>query len=187
MTMTLPKGSIMVWRKGTIVSQTDGVLTVNAPSGGGTLVNWTELTTKIFNADTESYVNEVIVPSEHSRAPLAIDTERVENSKRMANARLRKYVVADKRTWSTSWEGLPYESSKTVDGMAGVDVMQEFYDTTPGSFILTVVRGGAKQAAVGGDMSLLKHYQVMFQEFTPNISKRGYADKGDLSVSVVEV
>lgn len=186
MTLTLPKGSIMVWRKGKIVSQANGVLTVNAPSGGGTLENWTELTTKVFNLDP-AYAHEVIVPSEHSRGPLTKDVERIENSTRMANSRLRKYVKADKHTWSTSWEMLPYDAAKTVDGMAGITLIEEFYETTPGSFILTIVNGDSRQAAMTGDMSALRHYEVMFSDFSSTISKRGYADKGDLNVSVVEV
>src|SRR5688500_11078845 len=54
--------------------------------------------------------------TEHNRQPLAVSYEDVGGSGRMADATLRKFIIARKRTWSTSWGDLPSIADKTVDG-----------------------------------------------------------------------
>lgn len=110
--------------------------------------------------------------TEHSRAPVAISTERIENSKRMANGTMRKYVVADKRTWTASWSEVPNSSSFTVDGKEGGQFMQDFYTSAKGAFSFKL------QSVT---------YVVMFKEFSKTIVKRGVYDGYDISVTIEEV
>lgn len=53
--------------------------------------------------------------SDHNRSEIKIDYEVIENSKRMANGKTRKYVVANKKTVSTSWNFFPTTDSYLVD------------------------------------------------------------------------
>lgn len=182
--MKLPKGSIMIWRKGTLIGvDANGV--VSMAEEPFTLSTWEEIKTP--GASTN-----FVIPSEHSRAALSVTIERIEKSTRMANGRTRKFITADKRTFSTSWELLPYVASATVDGNAGIKDMEEFYNNVPGYFILTIVPGDAFRDVNGArtvdpDLTKLQHYQAVFTEFTPSIEKRTANDKGNLSVTIEEV
>lgn len=169
-TLELPKGSIMVWRNDTLRSWDKGTGTIVLSSG--TLTTWDE----IVNTDTT-------IPSEHSRAPIAVANTRIENAKRMANGRMRKYIVAIKQTWSTSWALLPTESARTVDGKAGAKAIEDFYYKTQNSFILTIVSGDAGQSK---DVSKLQHYEVMFSDFSKSIEKRGITDLWNVDLTMEE-
>ena len=183
--MLLPKGSIMIWRTG-VLRSVNSVTGAVSLGDGRVLDTWADISTS--NEGTSRFV----VPSEHSRASLDVSIERLGNSSRMWNGRMRKFIVGDKRTFSTSWTLLPYDSDATVDKKAGINDMEEFYDNNQGYFILTIVPGDAFKDSAGvtqaqPDVKKIKHYQVMFSEFAPNISKRVANDKGDLSVSIEEV
>lgn len=115
--------------------------------------------------------------SEHNRKPVQVEVERIEKTHRMANGTMRKYVVADKRTFSTSWEGLPNVASKTVDGKWGADEIENFYNTITGPFTLKII---------GGDGSV-KTYTVMFTNFNKSIARRGVYDFVDVDITLEEV
>lgn len=115
--------------------------------------------------------------SEHNRAPLAVSVERIEKTHRMANGTMRKYIVADKRTFSTSWEGLPSVASKTVDGKWGGEEIENFYNTVPGAFTIEIVAGDGT----------IDSYQVMFKDFSKTIEKRGVYDFWNIDLSLEEV
>jgi hypothetical protein len=100
--------------------------------------------------------------SDHNRSELGIDVERIETKHRMANGTMRKYVVADKRTFTVSWEQLPTITSQTVDGFMGAAALETFYNTTPGAFTLTVANKDGSTTP----------YTVMFTDFTKNVVKR---------------
>lgn len=72
-------------------------------------VNWTKLT-------------------DHNRGPISISTTPIEKSARMANGRMRKYVVDTKDTISVEWEMVPSKSQETVDGYASSAWLNAFYD-----------------------------------------------------------
>lgn len=120
---------------------------------------------------------EVLVPTEHNRSELSVDVERIESSDRMANGRLRKYHVTDKRSWSVSWDMLPAPTAETVDGKAGGLEMEQFYYSTPGEFLMHV-----KHA----DSTLDETVRVVFTNFSKTHVRRGKIDFWDLSVSVEE-
>jgi len=65
--------------------------------------------------------------TEHNRSPIAVDTQRFEQTARMANGSLRKLFIADKKNVSTSWSMLPSYSTMTVDGGWGAEDIKAFY------------------------------------------------------------
>lgn len=115
--------------------------------------------------------------TDHSRSPLAIEVERIEQSQRMTNGTLRKYHIADKRTFSCSWEMLPNTSAKTVDGFAGADAIRDFYNATPGAFTLVLYAGDGTT----------KTYSVVFTSFSAELTGRGNGDFWTISVTMEEV
>ena len=68
--------------------------------------------------------------SEHNRAAINLDLNRIEKTQRMSNGSLRKIWIADKKEISTSWTALPTYSSLTVDGGYGAADIKAFYLTT---------------------------------------------------------
>jgi hypothetical protein len=115
--------------------------------------------------------------SEHNRAALQVSVERIENSHRTASGRLRKWHVADKRTWSTSWEGLPHAVMFTVDGKWGGEEIEAFHADHVGDFWLQISQpDGTKEVT-----------QVVFKDFSKSITKRGRYEFWDIDVSLEEV
>lgn len=117
-------------------------------------------------------------PTEGNRSELSVDFERIKESERMANGRLREYYVADKRTWSVSWDMLPAPTSETVDGNAGGAEMEAFYKSHPGEILLTIKHK---------DSSLDETVPVVLSSFDKTHVARGAFDMWDLSVSMEEV
>lgn len=115
--------------------------------------------------------------SEHNRAPLSVSVDRLEAKQRMANGRMRSWYTADKRTWSTSWTGLPHDTAKTVDGKMGAEAMETFYNANEGEFLLFIRLPNGNVESV----------YVMFSEFSKTVSKRGVYEFWDISLSVEEV
>jgi hypothetical protein len=115
--------------------------------------------------------------TDHNRSPLAISPQRIEKKQRMATGRMRKYIIADKREFSCSWEMLPKLTAQTVDGFWGGEAMENFWSTTPGSFTLEITDGDGE----------VYSYDVMFSEFSKEIVKRGSVDFWQISVSMEEV
>lgn len=115
--------------------------------------------------------------TEHNRKALAIDFDPIQSDKRMANGRLRRYTVARKRKFSTSWDMIPKGDAFAVDGKWSGDAMVAFYQSNPGSFELTITNGD----------STTEVYQVMFTDFSYSVEKRGAYDFWNISVSMDEV
>jgi len=116
--------------------------------------------------------------TDQGRAPLEVGTEKIMNEKRMVDGTLRRYVVAEKRTWSTSWENI--FSKRVFDGALGGEALRTFYQNTPGEFTLKLNYGD------GSSESVL----VMFSGFQYTVEKRSKGQNGDiwtLSVELVEV
>lgn len=119
-----------------------------------------------------------IRPTEGNRSELSVDFERIEDRERMANARLRSYFVADKRSWSVSWDMIPAPSEETVDEAAGGEEIENFYRTTPGSFTMTIQHK---------DSNLDETVEVMFASYDKTHVARGAHDIWNISVSLEEV
>lgn len=128
------------------------------------LIRWTNATGTLMVTD-------------HNRTDLSMEVERIETSRRMANGTMRKYWVADKRTFSTSWSMLPNVSTFTVDGHSGADDMESFYYSTVGAFDLRLTYGNSPE----------RLYRVMFTNFSKTLTKRGKFDMYDVDVTMEEV
>lgn len=114
--------------------------------------------------------------SDHNRGPLGISVERIEEATRMANGTMRKYVIADKRTFSISWTDLPQSAAHTVDGFWGKNEIEHWYNTVPGSFILVLFYGDGTTESVN----------VMMSKFGAEVSKRGVFDFWHVDVELEE-
>lgn len=115
--------------------------------------------------------------SDHNRSELGVDVERIEDSKRMANGSLRKYVVADKRSFKCSWDDLPHSKDFTVDGYWGGIEIENFYNNNAGQFTLKITNGDGT----------IQQFPVVFTSFSKQISKRGLYDFWQVSVAMEEV
>jgi hypothetical protein len=81
--------------------------------------------------------------TDHNRQPIQYAPQRIEQVQRMANGTMRKFVVASKGIYNTSWTNLPSGSQNitsqsgvnvqsyqpTVDGKMGAGFMKAFYET----------------------------------------------------------
>ncbi|QLF83315.1 minor tail protein [Rhodococcus phage NiceHouse] len=115
-----------------------------------------------------------------SRGELSVDTEKIMNENRMVNGTLRRYVVAEKRTWSCAWENLFSKDEGSVDGGWNGESIRDFYQSTPGEFWLTITSGDGETEQV----------LVMFSSFSYTVTKRTESAIGDLwtmSLELVEV
>ena len=119
--------------------------------------------------------------SDHSRTELAINTERIERKDRMIDGTMRRYRVAVKRTFATSWTNLPstnWNNSGPVDGGMTASEMALFLNEVDGPFTMTISNGQGEQEIV----------EVYLDDFSYEIVKRGlHVDLWNLSVSLVEV
>ncbi len=116
--------------------------------------------------------------SDHNRAPLDVSPEYIEKKSRMLSGRLRKYRIATKRTFSTSWTDLPTNVAETVDGGASATMLKEFWESNTGSFNMTL-RDGA------GNIEVVT---VMISDFSWNVKKRAtQRDLWDVNVTLEEV
>lgn len=118
-----------------------------------------------------------IRPSDHARSELNVTDNRIGSSDRMANGRLRKYHVADKRSWSCSWDLLPAPTSYTADGHAGGKEIEAFYRATRGEFQMTITNK---------DSSLDETVTVVFSDYSRSVAKRGAYDMWNVNVTLEE-
>ena len=140
------------------------------------MVDWNN--TAMYWWDGAAYVK----VTDHNRAPVDVDFERIERRARMVNGTLRKYVVTKKRIFSTSWEMLPSKNGvsgglSTVDGgLAGEDI-ESFHNLNDGAFNVQFRDGAGNVETV----------LCMFSEFNKNIIKRGLVDFWNLTITLEEV
>ena len=156
MAITLPKGSIL------LIEAKDLLAT---PAG----------TTLIWNKVTE-----------HNRSEFNLNNERIEKSQRMANGTLRKYFVADKKTFDLSWNLIPSYRTYTVDGAWGAEDLRSFYNSIEGrtSFKIRInfAKNGSNQESSG-----YEEYTVMFNSCSFTVVKRGEQPHWNVSLTMVEV
>lgn len=136
----------------------------------------------VYHLPTDSIIEfnrngTTLSPSEHNRAPVSVNIEEISNTQRMANGRLRKYLVARKRSWSTSWTMIPSRSERTADGKAGGAEIEEFYRSTPGEFEMTIVHKNS---------DLNETVTVVFSDFSKSHERRGADDFWNIELTVEE-
>jgi len=70
--------------------------------------------------------------TDHNRGEISVIPELIQNEARMANGKLRKYVVAQKEKISTSWSYVPSKTSECADGNKGAAWLESFYEANAG-------------------------------------------------------
>jgi hypothetical protein len=129
--------------------------------------------------------------TEHNRAPLSINTERIESSQRMANGTLRKYFVADKLNLNASWEMIPSFRNETVDGGWGAEDIKNFYESTAGrgSFRVKINPTVFSPSLVEGTAALSDDYTytMVFSSCDFTILKRGLQPFWSVNISLEQV
>ena len=124
--------------------------------------------------------------SEHNRSPLEISIERIESITRTSNGTLRKNHIADKRSFSTSWEMLPSYRSLTVDGGWGAEDLREFYLSDDGkktfNIRINLAKTGSDQSSSG-----YESYTVSFSNCSFSVLKRGLQPHWSVSLTMDEV
>jgi hypothetical protein len=124
--------------------------------------------------------------SEHNRSPLEINVERIEAITRTSNGTLRKNHIADKRSFSMSWEMLPSYRSLTVDGGWGAEDLREFYLSDDGkktfNIRINLAKTGSDQSSSG-----YESYTVSFSNCSFSVLKRGLQPHWSVSLTMDEV
>jgi hypothetical protein len=70
--------------------------------------------------------------TDHNRGEISITNQLIEKSSRMASGKMRKYVIAKKKTLAISWKDLPSSSAATVDTYYSSAWLTEFYAANAG-------------------------------------------------------
>jgi len=124
--------------------------------------------------------------SEHNRSDLQFVVNRIEQSRRMSDGSLRKFFIADKKEFSTSWTMFPSYRTLTVEGGWGAEDLRSFYLSNDGkkafNIKINLAKSGTDQTASG-----YESYTVMFKESSFNVIKRGLQPFWNVSISMEEV
>jgi hypothetical protein len=128
--------------------------------------------------------------TDHNRAPIDISQELIETQARMANGRMKKYVVAQKNTISVSWSYVPSRTSETADLNHGAAWLESFYKTNVGSPIyLKVV--SSELNSLGNFVTSqdgFEVYTVFMNNFSKAIINRTkLSDYVDMSIDFTEI
>lgn len=133
-----------------------------------------------IGANTESItegllLNQFLILSDDNRQPIDFKIMRIEKRERMINGRMRSHHIADKRTFSVSWNMLPSrafsqkpnfdvvtgktsgfksgsptgdDTSYTTDGGAGGVEIKDWYDNHTGSFWVFLAYDNYKELGI---------------------------------------
>ena len=113
--------------------------------------------------------------SEHNRQPVSIGQNRIQKVTRMSNGTLRKFFIADKREFSTSWNMLPSFSNMTVDAGYGAVDLKSYCEESKGQGVLKLkVVYGKNQTSPFADREDI--FTVSFTSCSFEIVKRNVKD-----------
>lgn len=137
--------------------------------------------------------------TDHNRDPIDISTELIETQSRMANGRLRKYVVAAKNNISVSWEYVPSKTSETADLNYGAAWLESFYKSNVGvpiylKVVSSEIDPDATVGSVPSDSNFKtaqtgsKVYTVFMTDFSKTIVNRTkVSDYVNMSIEFTEI
>lgn len=168
------------------------------------LMIFTEAMPTVVNASTGQYdlsptaSSKYVYLTDDGRSEMQIAIERIEYKKRMINGRMRSYHVADKKTFSVSWQDLPSQNKEISEvrfskdsgkkGWASGQQMVSWHADHPDSFYLNLVYDAPE---IEKDIPLryrMETYNVFFDDFSYVVTKRGPThDLWDVSMTLVEV
>ena len=199
-----PQALLLADTPGTLVQSANNM--VHVPDGF-------EINTDIDISELENNSSRFMILSDHNRGPIDVKNNRLEQKERTINGKMRSFYIADKNTFSISWQNLPSRSFSnlsnfnkdtgkeesgldkyTVDGGAGGNELLDWYLNHKGSFYLFIAYDkyiGLKDQ--NNTYNRLAEYQdvveVLFSDFSYSVNKRGYSkhDLWDISLSLEEV
>jgi hypothetical protein len=136
--------------------------------------------------------------TDHNRAPIDISTELIETQSRMANGKMRKYVVAQKNNISCSWSYVPSKQSECVDGFYSAAWLESFYKSNVGLPIyLKIVSseldpdaalGAVPSGTFATSQTGSKTYSVFMNDFSKTIINRTkLSDYVDMNIEFTEI
>lgn len=124
--------------------------------------------------------------TEHNRSPIELNVERIEKVVRTSNGTLRKNHVADKKTFSMSWDMLPSYRTLTVDGGWGAEDLRTFYLSSDGkqtfNIRINLAKTGTDQSSSG-----YEPYTVSLSNCSFSVVKRGLQPHWSVSLQMDEV
>lgn len=124
--------------------------------------------------------------SEHNRSQFDISTDRIEKQQRMSNGTLRKFFIADKKTFTLSWDMLPSYRTFTVDGAWGAEDLRTFYSSAQGQSSFNIRVNLAKDGT-NQESANYEQYNVVFTNCNFTVLKRGTQPFWNVSITLVEV
>lgn len=152
--------------------------------------------------------------TDHNRESIEIKPEIIESQSRMANGKMRKYVIAQKNTISTSWNYVPAFHYKrdpatglfltgdanqlTVDGNLSAAWIESFYKNNAGvpiylkvvssEYVADPALGSLPSGAVATAQTGFKIYNVFISDFSKTIINRTrISDYVDMSIEFTEI
>lgn len=132
--------------------------------------------------------------TDHNRSTLNFNYEQIESAIRTADGSMRKFVIAQKRSFDASWQMLPSVTSLTADGKPGAGLIRDFYTENVGKKItLEVVHHGSSTAQLSSSSTpsapngTKETINVFISSFSYEIVKRMPTyDYVNLSISFTE-
>ena len=129
--------------------------------------------------------------TEHNRQEFSLGNNRLEQSVRMANGTLRKYVVADKKTFNLSWTMLPSYRNLTVDGAWAAEDLKTFYESQAGQkqFDIKINSSFSSTTIENEALSIdnINTFTVVFTNCNFSIIKRGLQTFWNVDISMEQV
>jgi hypothetical protein len=128
--------------------------------------------------------------TEHNRSPISLNTNRIEQSTRMANGTTRKYFVADKINIAASWEMVPSFRNETVDGAWGAEDLKKFYESEAGQGAFRIKLNPtvfSPSLITDGALSDDYTYTVMITSCDFTLAKRGIQPFWSIDISMEQV
>jgi hypothetical protein len=174
-----------------------------------------EVGTDVPEETDPNLIDQFLILSDHNRGEININSERLEQRQRTINGRMRSYHIADKLSFSWSWNLLPsrafYQNAEfdpttgkspyqnnlqefTADGGAGGVEILDWYQNHKGPFWMYLAYDkysnfGDDNAAFGHLAQYNQIVQVYFADFSYSVVKRGgnNFDLWNISVTLEEV
>jgi hypothetical protein len=125
--------------------------------------------------------------TEHNRASFNIDNNRIEQAQRTSNGTLRKFFIADKKTFSVTWDMLPSYRTLTVDGAWGAEDIRSFYNSSAGKDVFKIKINLAKGGTNDTETVKAEEYNVVFTNCNFTVLKRGLQPHWSVSITLEEV
>lgn len=128
--------------------------------------------------------------TDHNRNPIDISTELIETQARMANGRMKKYVVSKKNTISASWTYVPSKTSETADLNNSAAWLELFFRSNAGSPIyVKIVESELNDSQ---NFVTAQHNSKVYFVFMTNFSKTiinrtKLSDYVDMSIDFTEI